>query len=336
MKYLKNTIYTLILVAALGSCGKKNRFEIDTDKNRINVTVKRFDRDFLTLDVTDLKTGTTNLQEKYPDFYPLFVNNVLNRDTEEVDSITNDLKNYLRDSTFAGVNRDVAAKFGDIAHIEKTLSDAYTRIHHYFPETVLPDIYFFVSGFYRSMLLSPGIIAISADMYLGADYPLYEDVSYRYLIQNMRPESIPVEIISAILFGSFTSRSDQNRLIDRMIFQGKMFYLTAVCMPDEAKENIMGYTKEQWDWCGKYERDIWRAIIDRKDLFSSDTRLIRTYIDDAPFTASVSQDSPGRVGTWIGWRIVESYMNNNTDIDLHDLMSTHDTQKILEDSGYHP
>lgn len=48
----------------------------------------------------------------------------------------------------------------------------------------------------------------------------------------------------------------------------------------------------------------------------------------------VSQDAPGRLGIWLGWRIVESYMEHNESISLQELMSEPDAQKILESSFY--
>ena len=59
-------------------------------------------------------------------------------------------------------------------------------------------------------------------------------------------------------------------------------------------------------------------------------------MNDAPFTAPVSQDSPGRLGTWLGWQIVDSYMKKNQNIGLKNLMDENNYQKILEESGFKP
>jgi hypothetical protein len=59
-------------------------------------------------------------------------------------------------------------------------------------------------------------------------------------------------------------------------------------------------------------------------------------MNDAPFTATISQESPGRLGTWVGWQIIKSYMDENTDVSLQQLMKTTDYQLILNKSGYQP
>ena len=79
-----------------------------------------------------------------------------------------------------------------------------------------------------------------------------------------------------------------------------------------------------------------QKIIEDKALFSSDMRLINSYLDEAPFTAPVSQDSPGRVGTWIGWQIVNSYMKKNNNVSLRQLANENNYQLLLQKSDYRP
>lgn len=337
---MKHTfIYFLTLLSILlltSSCNKSNRFKIDTTKNRFEVKIQRFDKDLIQLDTNDIKTSVDSLYKRYPQFMPQFVENVLETPPSDTTEVRRLVLKFLSDSTFATVNKKTMDTFHDVSDIEKTVSDAFTYIHYYFPEVTLPEIYFFVSGFNRSVMLNEKFIGLGTDMYLGADFAPYKNLMYEYLLSNMRREYVATDLVSATLFRMFVMNSSEDRLLDNMIFRGKVMYLLSVFMPDESEEKLMGYTIEQWKWSEKYEKQIWTAIIDQKDLFSTDKLLIRKYMNDAPFTAPVSQESPGRLGTWIGWRIVKSYMNKNTNIGLKDLMNENNSQKILENSGYIP
>jgi hypothetical protein len=42
------------------------------------------------------------------------------------------------------------------------------------------------------------------------------------------------------------------------------------------------------------------------------------------------------LGVWMGWKIVKSYMQNNKNIELSELMSNENYQQILEQSNYRP
>jgi len=320
----------------LSSCSRNNRFKIDTNENRVNVKIHRFDKDLLTLDTASMKAGVKRLYSKYPDFLPEFVYNVLDTTAADTNAVSHEFQKFLTDKTFTQVNKKTLQTFDDVSDIEKKISDAFTYIHFYFPEVKLPEIYFYVSGFNRSIMMNDKFIAVGTDLYLGSDYPAYKDYTYEYMLFNMRRECVATDLVSATLFRMFVMNSSEYRLLDNMLFRGKVMYLLSVFMPNEKLEDIMGYSDEQWKWTKKNEKEIWATIIDQKHLFSTDLQLIRKYMNDAPFTAPVSQESPGRLGTWIGWQIVESYMNRNTKVSLTDLMKDSNYQKILEESGYRP
>jgi len=336
MKKINVLILLLAGLSLLSSCSKNNRFKIDTDENRVTVKIHRFDKDLLTLDTTNLKTGVKKLYSKYPDFLPEFVYNVLDTTATDTNAVSNEFYKFLTDKTFTQVNKKTLQTFDDVSDLEKKISDAFTYIHFYFPEVKLPEIYFYVSGFNRAIMMNDKFIAVGTDLYLGSDYPAYKDYTYEYMLFNMRRECVATDLVSATLFRMFVMNSSEYRLLDNMLFRGKVMYLLSVFMPNEKPEDIMGYRDEQWKWTKKNEKEIWATIIDQKHLFSTDLQLIRKYMNDAPFTAPVSQESPGRLGTWIGWQIVESYMNKNTKVSLTDLMKDSNYQKILEESGYRP
>ncbi len=327
--------YLLILLLLI-SCGKSNRFGIDTSNNRVEVKIHRFDKDLITLDKTNPKAGVILLYNRYPHFLPIYIEQILETATTDTLAVSNLFVKFLNDTVFAKVNKKTMETFGDISDIEKSVSDAYSYIHYYFPDVKLPEIYFFVSGFNRSALLNNQFISIGSDFYLGSDFPSYKSITYKYLLLNMRRERVATDLVSATLFRMFVMNKNQDRLLDNIIFRGKVMYLLSAFIPSEKAENLMGYTPEQWKWCKEYQKQIWATMIDKKDLFSSDQHLIGKYLNDAPFTAPISQQSPGRLGTWIGWQIVNSYMKKNEKVGLRDLMDQNNSQKILEESGYKP
>lgn len=338
---MKRTNLIIFILGAtlflLSSCTKSSRFEIDTTKNRYEVKIHRFDKDLLALDTTNMKPGIDNLYTHYKEFLPVFTYNILDTTATDTTAITNLFRQFLTDKTYAQVNQKAKQLYGgDITDLQNKISDAYTYIHHYFPEVELPQIYFYVSGFNSQIIMNDKFIGIGTDFYLGNDFPLYKDLTYQYMIYNMRRENLASDLVSATLFRMFVMNSNESRLLDNMIFRGKIMYLLSVFMPEEKPEILMGYSPEQWEWSKKYEKEIWATIIDRKHLFSTDVQLINKYMNDAPFTSPVSQESPGRLGTFIGWQIVKSYMEKNEDLSLKNLMDQENMQKILEKSGYRP
>jgi hypothetical protein len=332
-------IFIVVFLSICFSCEQKKRFEVkqETVKQEEKlVRIERLDSAVIMLDRNNLTAGLKKISKKYPEIYKNYFDNLLEIDVKDTTFTAEMMEDLLTDSIYSKVNADVLKTFANIKPLEAKMATVYAYFRQYFPEIQLPELYFFVSGCNRNIFTHKGYIGIGADWYLGAEYPLYQQLTYEYMVQNMTPESIPIDVTSVILSDAFPFKNMQNRLIDNMLYNGRLLYIISVFLPNETEENITGYTAKQLAWCKKFERDIWAVIIDKKDLFSTDSQIIRAYIGDAPFTQPISQDSPGRLGTWLGYRIVKSYMNNNKNIDLQQLATENNFQQILEKSKYKP
>jgi uncharacterized protein YjaZ len=82
---------------------------------------------------------------------------------------------------------------------------------------------------------------------------------------------------------------------------------------------------------------MWRYFIEKELLYSDDQKLIPRFINMAPFSKfylEIDNDTPGRVGAWIGWQIVRSYMENNK-VSLQQLLNSN-AKEIFEKSKYKP
>ena len=342
----------VLVVTACCSCQHKRTYFPPLDNADIRFV--RFDSALLSVRTDSSAQDIRHLYEEYPTFMPVFVEDILGftgfehslftdaaageAPNGEADTLLNALVGFLTDTIyhFEHTNRQERQLFADVSDIEKPLSAAFARIKWLYPDWETPVLYLFVSGFQSAVYFTEDGLAIGADMYLGSDYPYYRQVVYQYQLQTMRKECIPVDVVSAWLFSHIPYTSAKNRLLDQMIYRGKVMYLLACIFDRLPGYEVMGYTKEQWDWCDYHERAIWHRMMDKRDLFKTEQRVLSSYLNDGPFTSEISQESPGRVGTWIGWRIVESYMEHNDTVSLQSLMEQNDAQLILESSFYKP
>ena len=336
----------LVCVLCLFSCRRTQAY-IPRHVEPAKVNVERFDSALLSIGTTDEDpaTAVSRLYDEHPFFMPLFAEDIIGI-TDDTAALAEAITLFLADTTygFKATNERVQSTFADISGIRHELSDAFGRLVYLYPDTYVPNICFFVSGFNASILfyneLKDGdlvpAIGVGLDMYLGSDYEYYNRVVYNYQKQTMRPECIAADVMSCYLFHLFPFESKKNRLIDNMLYRGKIMYLLSLLLPEEQEYEVMGYKKEQWQWCEQHERDIWHTMMDKHDLFKTDQMLISSYLNDGPFTSELSQLSPARVGTWIGWRIARAYMQNNSDKTLQDLIANNDAQELLEMSGYRP
>ena len=302
------------------------------------IEIVRFDNSLLNVHEASVAQDIRVLYEEYPDFMPLWVEDILGIPSADTAYLEEALPEFLNDTVygFKQTNAKEQEVFADITDLQHAISKGFTRIQHLYPETEIPTMYLFISGFNAPVYFNDELIGIGADMYLGSDYEYYNRVVYEYQKQTMRKECIPVDVVSAYLFRTLPYTSTKSRLLDQMLYRGKVMYLVAQIFDDLPGYEVMGWTKEQWNWCVQNERAIWHVVMDKRDLFKTESLILTGYLNDGPFTSEVSQDAPGRLGIWLGWRIAESYMTHNEDVTLQELMAEGDAQKILELSLYKP
>ena len=323
-KFLTFGFAAICTVCMLASCSddKYTRFyDEEIEENAPMLSIERFDHDFYQLD-------SAQLVQKYGDFISLYVHQIMSIDSSKIDV-------FRADSAFNALRAQVDSVYPNADAVVKPLSVAMAYYHHYFPSKEIPKLSFHVSGFNQNIVTLPGRISASIDNYLGANYSLYTQIAYQYDIPYMTPRHLPIDMLLGWLTSEFPDSS--TNLLESMIYHGKIMYLLQVFFPHEEVYELLSYSQKQYDWCLMYEKNIWAMITEKQELYSSDWRTITRYTQPAPFTNGLSQeDSPGRIGVFIGWRIVSAYLEKNEDITLQGLMSETDAQKILQLSGYRP
>ncbi len=334
---IQKKYFIIACLMALTAC-QHGRTYFPKDLETQDVEIVRFDRALLNVNESTVGQDIRVLYDEYPVFMPLWVEDILGIPSWDTTILEQQLPKFLEDTLYGFKQTNALERelFADISDIQKPLKKAFTRIHWLYPEMEIPTLYLFISGFVTPIFMEDDLIGIGADMYLGSDYEYYNRVVYEYQKQTMRKECIPVDVVSAFLFRTLPYTSSKSRLLDQMMYRGKVMYLVAQLFDDLPGYEVMGWTKEQWNWCVKNERAIWHLVMDKRDLFKTESLVLTSYLNDGPFTSEVSQDAPGRLGIWLGWRIAESYMAHNEAVSLQELMAEPDAQKILEDSYYKP
>jgi hypothetical protein len=234
----------------------------------------------------------------------------------------------------AKIYLDELNTFEDVTPYEYELSQAATVAAAELPGRKMPDMYLHVSGFKENVIVSDNVISVSADKYLGKDYPVYKQFFEPYRLLQMQPKLLTRDYLKAWLLSDLLPPLKSPRLLDDMIQEGKVLYALSKLLPGWPLYDLLSYTPEQEAWCNDNEKKIWQTIVKSNHLYSSDFLLIGRYVNDAPYTATLGLQSPGRVGAWVGWRIVQAYASKNN-VLLEQLFLS-DSQKLLKASGYNP
>ena len=335
---LKGMIGISLLIGMLYGCRNKHQY-IPKNIEPVLVEIVRFDSAQLAVRPDSIEVDIRKLYADYEEFMPIYVEGILRIPIEDTAYLCEMYAQFLTDTVMGFVQTNALAqnKFANVDSLQKALNIGFSRLHYLYPDWDIPQkVYLYVSGFNSSIMYYEDVMGVGADMYLGSDYPYYNQVVYNYQKHTMSKEFVAGDLLNMYIAYNISYNSKYNRLLEQMIFRGKQMLLLSELLPDIPVWDVIGYTKEQWQWCERYERAIWNRIMSKKDLFKTESMLLNSYMNDGPFTSEISQESPGRLGLWVGWRIVDSYMRNNENVTIQQLISEGDAQKILEQSFYKP
>lgn len=227
--------------------------------------------------------------------------------------------------------------FGDLSGLSKELDLSFRYYRYYFPQAEIPDVYMHISGFNQSIVVDSTWVSVSVEKYLGSDCVFYDRLSIPvYLRQKMTPQKVVPDIMKALSMTHFLYNDSVGDLLSQMVYHGMIQYFMKQVLPYHSDEILLDYNKTELNWCRHYEKMMWSSIIERKQLFSTERLMIQKYIGEGPFSYYFGQESPGRTGIYLGYRIVQSFMKRNPEVTLADLMEMRDYHWLLSKAGYRP
>ena len=313
-------ILVFFILSTLFSCKSDHLPLINTSDIDVDFSIKRYEIDFY----KSTKENIQELKTQYPYFFPkAFTDSLVMAKIN-----TKDEQNLLKETQKI---------YANILDLETEFTSLFKHIKYYNPKFKSPTIITLISNIdYNSrVIFADSLLLLSLDVYLGKEHPFYLDYP-KYIKENNTKENIIVDAAKSIVSKQLVFPSNRS-FISKMIHEGKKMYLLDMYLPSTANKLKIGYSEEKLQWAIANEEDIWKYFIERKFLFSTDTKLNNRFLDNAPFSKFYLEDdaqSPGRIGVWLGWQIVKSFMQNN-DVSLQKLL-TIDSEFLFEKSKYKP
>jgi len=325
----------LTALVLLVSCGDNAYnecvFQPDID-NPVDIKIERLESQLLNIDNRDSLRAFLIAN-------PIITTYFLNKGTYPNDSLMLDM--LLQKFTNAHIDTlemEIERVFGDLSELKAELDLAYSHLKHYYPEVTIPKVKTVATGFDFDLYVSDTLVVIGLDYYLGEDAKFRPIGMYNYILKRYAPEYIVPSIM--LLNGispnyNATNARDKTILSDMMAY-GKAFYFTKRMMPCEPDSTIIWYTQEEIEGARKNMDIIWTHFVENELLFETNHMVKKKYIEDRPKTFEIGEKAPGRLGTWLGWQIVNAYMEENPNADFQDMMKIEDAQLIFKNSKFKP
>ncbi|MCF6297327.1 MAG: hypothetical protein L3J08_04985 [Flavobacteriaceae bacterium] len=217
-KFIKLSLFLLLLFFTFLSCIKDKTSEIDLSNIEVETIVKRFDQKFYT--TAPEKLG--ELKSEFPYLFPksnpdsVWINKMKNKDEQEL---------FLESQKL----------YSDFSSKKSELNSLFKHIKYYYPNFYEPKIITILTNvdYENNVVLADSLLFISLDIFLGKDNQVYNEFP-NYVKQNYTKEHLIVAVAEKFV-KHFIPPSSNNNLIGKMIQEGKKLALAEAFLPNVKK-----------------------------------------------------------------------------------------------------
>ena len=317
---MKRILFAFFLFLSLISCDSASKKEQEIAKIDVNFDITRFDRLFSEASPKDLPQLKNDFPYLFPQQYP--------------DSVW---INKMKDTIQLEINREVAKKYADFSESEDEFYSLFQHVKYYFPEFKAPDVITVTSEVdYKNKTIYTGnYLFVSLDTYLGEDHKFYIGI-VEYFKRNFTKDQIVPDAANSIA-EKYVPRAKSRTFLAQMIYFGKLLYLKDIWLPQQTNWRKIGYTESQWQFAEDNEEMIWRYFVENELIFDTDSNLAPRFLYPAPFSKfylSLDAKTPDRLGQYIGWQMVKSYMDKN-EVSVKQMLQA-DAETIFNNANYKP
>ena len=305
----------------------------------IILPMERLDQVLFNLDTSHIKDTLLDRNTRYP-----FISEVLLKQMLAIDSVNSEtgLLSFLH--AYRHVYTAVQ-KLNAPATAHPQLQSLLNYLHYYFPDYPLPKkiIYFIgpLEGFGNSIGLD--YMAVGLQMFLGDTSSWYQSEQFQkyfppYISRNFTPRFIPITAARNLLQDIAPNSNLTRSLIIEMIDLGKIQYILKKILPKTNDADLFGYSAAQYAATTNAEQDIWSFLLKMNLVYSKDPKVAKQLLGEGPFSIYFGNEIPGNVGLYLGYQIVKSWMEQQSEQDQANLKALLQmpAEKIFAESKYKP
>ncbi|TXC78886.1 hypothetical protein FRX97_06640 [Luteibaculum oceani] len=245
------------------------------------------------------------------------------------------LQQFSSDTLWQGLQLEIDAEYQDFNEVYQELGNAILRVQYFFPELNTPNIVCFNSGFNIAVYPHKEFIGLGLEWFLNPEsryvkmlppnnFPLYKR-------QGMDKKYIAYDAVKGWLLNRMYNDYYFNKdLLHEMVFYGKVMLVLEQAFPQAKIEDLFKLEEERMRWAEDNMHGVWKHIVSKNQLFSTNAREINKYVMDGPFTNEFGSESAPRLGWIIGWQMLKDYADEHDNLTLKEIVEQKNEQDILK------
>ncbi len=298
---------------------------MDIDDVIIDTEFVNLDSILVNTSNSDLIINHHTLENNITDIYNYQLGYCLQIGNVSDTAFVNSINQFRKDQAIDKIEKRIHSKFSNLQVHKSEIIEGLKHLKFHFKKSKIPkNVVFMNSLFQSNAFCTENEIGIGLERYLGKETDVIKSLPsepfYDWIKESMNSDFLVRDALCSWIMTHYVPEKEGN-LAENIVKWGKIIYLTEASLPNKNKNIIIRYTKSDYDWALKNEFSIWKFLVDQKYLFKINELIESNFLKEAPFTTGLPSESPDRLGQFIGWRMVQNFMNKN-DVTLNELLKT--------------
>lgn len=238
------------------------------------------------------------------------------------DTVTGDLLRWWSTSDAVTVFQpDVDSVYPDLSPLSRQLAAITASAKKNGLDLPEMQFYTIVWGKPQPLMRDSDVMIIALNHYLGKDYEGYSHwEEYRRAAKT--PEMLPYDVAAALVATQIPMTSTaSSTLLDWLLYEGALVEARLMLVDNPDVAAALGFTPEQLRWCEENYDAMMREVASRRMLYDTDPVLIDRMLAPSPASPLMANRAPGRVGRYIGYRLVQDYVRKHPSATLKEIMT---------------
>jgi len=321
------TVSAIVLAVLAYSCQQRSCREVPAITEPVEVEILRLENDLFG---ATSRESVIRFLNQHPDVAVKFLHS---GQSNAPAALAGEMFNRVQSPQLDTLYREAVETFNENeAQVREELSTLYSRLRHYFPGSEVPQVTTMVTGLYNDLYIADDQVMIGLDYFIGSEATFKPLDVPHYILKRYTPRHM-VPIIAKFVSSARTRTGKESTLLSEMIDFGKVNYLVSRLLPCTPDSLIIGYSPDEMVSVAENREIIWANFIENQLLYDTSEFMKQKFLGERPNIFEISKNCPGRVGAWVGWEIVEAYMEKQQ-VSMQELLEETDHHMIFSKSNY--
>lgn len=321
---LKNILIVGVILTSILSCSS-DKLNVSIEGVKVNTSFIRLDSIIANSDSIQIINFHHQFEKDIQEIYNYQIGYCLRIGLVSDTAFVNSINQFNNDKGIIGIHKSLSENFKNLEKEKEKIKSGLKHLRFHFPKGKIPEHIVFMNSLFNSNAFSTEKeIGIGLERYLGYDNEMVQKLPsepfYDWIKKAMDVTYLERDALCSWIITHYVPEVD-GTLAEHMIYWGKVLYLTEAAFPADDKNIILRYTPKQFDWAKENESSFWNYLVNEKILFKNNGLEKANLLNEGPFTIGLPEESPDRLGQFLGWKIVHDYMDK-TDISLEELIKT--------------